>query len=444
MTHLVKLAMEGRFEETPALSLEELEEMEGNAEKSEAEIALDLDEAEKAMSVVGALEDLAFVASDIQEVTPREAALIQIATDATMINTGVDSSAIFPAMEDINDGKSIAARIKEVIKRIVAAVRELLTKISKAIKDYRNTSLQLAIQRKKQITTLLSRYKRIDFSSKNKSDIECTPLFTVDNDGSPKTLTSVNGILDALKGMSFVNKNYANSVSFQINDTSLRLEKFYKAVLTSDKDTLKKMTNALGDEKNFEWMKNLPGTFAADGGFDTSNLPMGLRLHGAVDSDPVANGMSSLTDDSEIASAFSKVMSSMMLQASVQSTSVEKDKISTPSARDIRDMLVLADTLLDACLDKPNTLMRAMLETTERVEKAVTAINNIALAIGDLNNKEAAHFSPYLSTIESVTRMVSTMPHRAFSAVIAANIRTATRVADIAHKSMLAYGRVSE
>lgn len=444
MTHLVKLAMEGRFEETPALSLEELEEMEGNAEKSEAEIALDLDEAEKAMSVVGALEDLAFVASDIQEVTPREAALIQIATDATMINTGVDSSAIFPAMEDINDGKSIAARIKEVIKRIVAAVRELLTKISKAIKDYRNTSLQLAIQRKKQITTLLSRYKRSDFSSKNKSDIECTPLFTVDNDGSPKTLTSVNGILDALKGMSFVNKNYANSVSFQINDTSLRLEKFYKAVLTSDKDTLKKMTNALGDEKNFEWMKNLPGTFAADGGFDTSNLPMGLRLHGAVDSDPVANGMSSLTDDSEIASAFSKVMSSMMLQASVQSTSVEKDKISTPSARDIRDMLVLADTLLDACLDKPNTLMRAMLETTERVEKAVTAINNIALAIGDLNNKEAAHFSPYLSTIESVTRMVSTMPHRAFSAVIAANIRTATRVADIAHKSMLAYGRVSE
>lgn len=444
MTHLVKLAMEGRFEETPALSLEELEEMEGNAEKSEAEIALDLDEAEKAMSVVGALEDLAFVASDIQEVTPREAALIQIATDATMINTGVDSSAIFPAMEDINDGKSIAARIKEVIKRIVAAVRELLTKISKAIKDYRNTSLQLAIQRKKQITTLLSRYKRSDFSSKNKSDIECTPLFTVDNDGSPKTLTSVNGILDALKGMSFVNKNYANSVSFQINDTSLRLEKFYEAVLTSDKDTLKKMTNALGDEKNFEWMKNLPGTFAADGGFDTSNLPMGLRLHGAVDSDPVANGMSSLTDDSEIASAFSKVMSSMMLQASVQSTSVEKDKISTPSARDIRDMLELADTLLDACLDKPNTLMRAMLETTERVEKAVTAINNTALAIGDLNNKEAAHFSPYLSTIESVTRMVSTMPHRAFSAVIAANIRTATRVADIAHKSMLAYGRVSE
>ena len=49
-----------------------------------------------------------------------------------------DSSAIFPAMEDINDGKSIAARIKEVIKRIVAAVRELLTKISKAIKDYRD------------------------------------------------------------------------------------------------------------------------------------------------------------------------------------------------------------------------------------------------------------------------------------------------------------------
>lgn len=441
MKHLVKLAMEGQLDTVPTLSMEELNELENQAEKTQADVALDLDEAEKAMSVVGALEDLAFVASEIEEVSPREAALIQIAADATLINTGVDSSAIFPAMESISNGKSVADRIAEVIKRIVAAVRVLFAKIKKSIEAYNNANLQIALQRKKQIKTLLAQFKRTDFSA-GKSNIECSPLYTVDGDGNPNTLTKTKDMIDELRALVAVNRYYIPHAGETIKDISTICRAFYEKVTDMDKEKASKFALTLAGQQNIQWMGKLPNGAAVEDGFEASDLMMGLRLIGTVDSDTYKEGIGAIQTSEDLATVFSKCIGKFSLQASVYSVTVDSEKMSTPSSRDIREMLMLADQITDACLDSGETLLTAMKSATEHIAERCNAITKLAEGVPALikKDKDKADFIvPHVRAIENLNNKLASLPHKAFSAVIGANLRTVTKVLQIAQKSMHAY-----
>lgn len=132
--NIVKMAMEGHLENKgPALSLEELAVIEDELATSQDQIVAQFEETENALNVVSALEDLAYVADTIKQTTPQEAALIQIAVDATMNGTGVDGASVFPAMEANEDGKGIVQRIREIVRRIVEGIKEMLGSIVKAI-----------------------------------------------------------------------------------------------------------------------------------------------------------------------------------------------------------------------------------------------------------------------------------------------------------------------
>lgn len=441
MKHLVKLAMEGQLDTVPTLSMEELNELENQAEKTQADVALDLDEAEKAMSVVGALEDLAFVASEIEEVSPREAALIQIAADATLINTGVDSSAIFPAMEDISNGKSVADRIMEVIKRIVAAVRELLVRIRKNIKNYSNANLQIALQRKKQIKALLAQFKKTDFTVA-KPNISCTPLHTVDEDGNPNTLIKPREMLSELRGLVGVNEVYLAHARKTIEDVTSATLGYYGAVMTGEKEKAFKHVLDLTRRQNIAWFDSLPDTAALEDGFEVSDLLMGLRLTATANMELTVIGSGKDKSDEDIAKYFNKCINSFSLQASIYNATVDSETIGTPTPRDIGEMLTLAGKLTDFCLDNGKTLLSEMNDVNDYVIKCSDEISALTeKAVHAIKNGKATEDSlmPHVRLIDDVSRKLTALPHKAFSAVISANLRTVTKVLQIAQKSMHAY-----
>jgi len=98
-------------------------------------------ETERAAPMVSALEDLAFVVDHIREITPKEAALIQVAGDFAAAGTEDTGEVITPAMEDmLGDaritGAEVVRKVKETIARIIAAIKQLLRQASTYIASY--------------------------------------------------------------------------------------------------------------------------------------------------------------------------------------------------------------------------------------------------------------------------------------------------------------------
>lgn len=117
-------------------AMEEAEVMEEAARELAAEITADNAEAERAADLSDSLEDLAVVASSIDEATPAETQLIQLAGDmATAGDDEVTSEDIVPATESFV-GKRIAVegfveKVKQIWEAIKKYLKDLWDKVEK-------------------------------------------------------------------------------------------------------------------------------------------------------------------------------------------------------------------------------------------------------------------------------------------------------------------------
>ena len=117
-------------------AMEEAEVMEEAARVLAAEITADNAEAERAADLSDSLEDLAVVASSIDEATPAETQLIQLAGDmATAGDDEVTSEDIVPATESFV-GKRIAVegfveKVKQIWEAIKKYLKDLWDKVEK-------------------------------------------------------------------------------------------------------------------------------------------------------------------------------------------------------------------------------------------------------------------------------------------------------------------------
>ena len=228
--NIVKLAMEDQLDqECECLSMEEIDSLQEQSDAIELQFTSDLDETEKTMRVVGALEDLAFIAASEEKITPREAALIQVAADASVLNTGTDASLIFPAMEDITSGKAIADRIKEVVKRILAEIARILVIIRSKIKEFLDSNARLIKQRRLQIKSLTARAEKLE-DSDSTTTFKSKPLYSINVDGDVKTYTVAANIIHAIAMHVEASKRYLINADERIRSLIFIVGNFYKAV----------------------------------------------------------------------------------------------------------------------------------------------------------------------------------------------------------------------
>ena len=132
---------------------------------------------ERAVPMTSALEDLAFVVDRIREVTPKEAALIQIAGDMAVAGTDQSADSITPAMESMN-AKQIGKRIVDFLKQIYAKIKDFAVK---AIEWFKKTFLSEEAKAEKS-------YEDINASLKKAEEQAQTPTKTAPKaEPAPKT-----------------------------------------------------------------------------------------------------------------------------------------------------------------------------------------------------------------------------------------------------------------
>lgn len=118
------------------LSLEEEQVMLDEAAADQAEATQDLAEAERIIEVSDALEDLAVVADGIEEATPAEAALVEIAGDMAVAGTDVAPDEVVPAMEGFVGRKIATEGIRETAKAIWKSIMDFLKKIWEKVEGF--------------------------------------------------------------------------------------------------------------------------------------------------------------------------------------------------------------------------------------------------------------------------------------------------------------------
>ena len=132
--------------------------------------------ADTAHAMTKALEDLAFVVDNIREVTPKEAALIQIAGDMSVAGANVPAEHVTPSMESILDGKitarEIAAKIKDTVEHIIAAIRALLRKVSTYVQSYISRATVVAGGSETRLKKLEEAYRNIHGTSPTRKSFE--------------------------------------------------------------------------------------------------------------------------------------------------------------------------------------------------------------------------------------------------------------------------------
>ncbi|WP_144106600.1 hypothetical protein [Paraburkholderia sp. BCC1886] len=140
-------ALRERLEVSVALE-EAAVEMADDAALS-GEIGHDLAESERVIQTSDALEDLAFVASQIKEASPEEAALFETAGNLAVAGTDVEPDAIVPSMESYI-GKSIATEgFKDTAKRIWESIVLFVDKIWEKIRTFWRTKVAIPAFRKR-------------------------------------------------------------------------------------------------------------------------------------------------------------------------------------------------------------------------------------------------------------------------------------------------------
>lgn len=118
------------------ISLEEEQVMLDEAAADQAEASQDLVEAERIIEVSDALEDLAVVADGIEEATPAEAALVEIAGDMAVAGTDVSPEEIVPAMESYIGRRISTESIKETAAAIWKSIQDFLKKVWEKVENF--------------------------------------------------------------------------------------------------------------------------------------------------------------------------------------------------------------------------------------------------------------------------------------------------------------------
>ena len=98
----------------PTVALEEQVQAIEEASVLQQQLEGAFSETERAAPMVSALEDLAFIVDHIKEITPKEAAMIQVAGDFAAAGTEVDGGEITPAMESMLGSESVAKTLKSI------------------------------------------------------------------------------------------------------------------------------------------------------------------------------------------------------------------------------------------------------------------------------------------------------------------------------------------
>lgn len=119
-----------------SLSLEEEAVLVDEANTALTEANADMGEADHALDVSEALDDLAVIAEDIDEATPTEVALIENVAQAAVAGTDVGSEEIVPAMESYIGKRISTESLKDTARNIWASIQQLLKRIWKNIEEF--------------------------------------------------------------------------------------------------------------------------------------------------------------------------------------------------------------------------------------------------------------------------------------------------------------------
>lgn len=118
----------------------------------------ELADAHRSIELCEALEGMAFVAAEIHEPTPQQAALISIGGDLAVAGTDMTGEEVTPSLEDfaMNGAASpdTASKVRSVIDQVLKTLRELLARIAKAVHAYLQAVRSAAggqVQRQKMI-----------------------------------------------------------------------------------------------------------------------------------------------------------------------------------------------------------------------------------------------------------------------------------------------------
>lgn len=436
MQSLIKLAMEGHFEpKGSTLSMEEVDALQEEVEAVDVAVVQELEEAEKALEVVGALEDLAIVAQSIQEVSPQEAALIQIAADGIMRGTGVDGSVVTPAMEEMagGPGQAVVARIKEIIKRIMAEIKKIVAQLYQSLKEHLDSNLRLANERKAQIKSLLKKADKMDGASKA-STVKARSIFIHREAGEKQLLKSGAEMIAAAQAHLKVIDAYTTNATMVLEDVASASKNYYGAVAKNAKAELVKNANALANPELARWMASFKGAKKIDGGYEVDGLLMGLRLSVSVAQNP---GVAVSSSPQEIATAFSENLSGFNLRSSVYTGGgADQDEVRVLTQREVISLLEIAGKLADQCLNKGTTLLTELQLRTEAFNNIVKTVQKTADVAEGQPVADLREAMPHLNTVNRATNRLAYMPRSAFSAALATNLRLVQAILSVSSASI--------
>ena len=206
MPHLVKLSHSlhaGEFisilDISTTLSLEE----------QYVEIHQTMTQLDQAADLVVSLEELTqVIGHDGSMLTPREAALIQIAADIAVAGTNVSAESLIPSLEDNQVGEKVSSNIKDKIVAIIKMIKEVILKLWEKFLSYIEKFKDHFIAWKSTVSEFSKRFDKIeDFSiGKNKTISVITPVST-----SGKPLSQPSVLIDGFK-------NYIDTVKKSTKD----------------------------------------------------------------------------------------------------------------------------------------------------------------------------------------------------------------------------------
>jgi hypothetical protein len=426
--NIVKLAIEGHLgEECDCLSMEEIDALQDKINADEAQFREDLNEAEKAMCVVGALEDLAFIASSSEEVTPREAALIQVAADATMLGTGADASLIFPAMEDIGSGKAIGERIKEVIKRIVEEVSRILAIIAKKVKEFLLDSERLIKRRRIQIKNLLNLANKLEDDKYTNKTFKAKPFYTVNKDGQARAYSKPMDMIHALADHVQGSQKYMSVADEYIRSIVNIVGNFYKAISSDNKPLLASYASWFSAPRTVSTFGKLTGSVKVDKGFEVT----GLFLSGGLVT--VETGSKTVVESDEnvqIAQAFQDNLSSSRVNMSSKGVPLDPVKMDSLKRNDLTRFLKFGLTLLDHAEEVNKTLTARQDDITTLI-RVVEKTAELSATTGSISSK-----LPYLNVTTSVVKRLEAIPVNALAGLNSLNSKIVSQVIHIATESL--------
>jgi hypothetical protein len=124
---LLRTALESNVQlsnQVALLSDEEFAEVENCAEAELADATSELAQIETADATAQGLEDLAVVADTIEEATPAETQLIEVAGDLAVAGTDVPSEDVIPAMESFIGGKINTQGLRDKARALWAEIKK--------------------------------------------------------------------------------------------------------------------------------------------------------------------------------------------------------------------------------------------------------------------------------------------------------------------------------